>query len=74
MSRCKDKKSGYSTFNEMVNGVNNHDRLNLPDIKQLEKALEEWGNVKWTKGTGIDGLNFGRVMSPHFTPDRYIKL
>ena len=57
MSRFKDKKSGYSTFNEMVNGE--YDYLNLLDIKKLERALEEWGEVeyaqhqsgKWTKKT-----------------------
>ena len=53
LSRFKDKKSGYDSFNKMINGE--YDLYNLSDIKELEKILNNSGKVEYGLGKNNGG-------------------
>tara|TARA_R110000824_G_scaffold10767_1_gene47117 strand:+ start:27 stop:1355 length:1329 start_codon:yes stop_codon:yes gene_type:complete len=49
LSLFKDKQSGYSSFDEMIN--KEYDGFNYPSIIKLEKVLEKWGITSYEQGT-----------------------
>jgi len=66
LSRFKDKKSGYDSFNKMINGE--YDFWNLPDIKEIEKILNNSGVVVYKTSTkpftGEIGFSGGFKFTP----------
>lgn len=66
LSRFKDKKSGYDSFNKLINGE--YDFYNLSDIKGLEKLLIKFGAVEYGLGKNNAGYR-GFTKGFKFTPN-----